>query len=141
MCDEYEEGAIYKLKKDYTQYVFLHWTKQNNNIWIDNETKIIHTKNDTGELKTIPTNTDITVEKNGIRTVYGVKPASIFSYTITVDGTPLTYYFALTHEVADEIAKRIDIGCGIAGGRRRNRSRKSKNRRSLRRSRRHYRTK
>ena len=124
MCDEFEEGAIYNLQEDYDQYVFLFWTKQNSYIWIDQVTKIIHTINDHGERKTIPKNTDITVVKNGIRTVYREEPASIFSYTITVDGYPLTYYFALTHKVAKEIAKPIGIGCGIAGGRRRNKSRK-----------------
>jgi len=148
MCDEFEEGATYKLQKDYSVYVFPFWTKQGRYIWIEGKEKIIRTKNDTGEWEIIPKNTEITVVKNGMRPVFGVEPpiseqASICSYTITVDGTPLTYYFSLTHKSAREISTPVSvISCGIAGGRRKNRSRKSrtsKNRRN--RSRRHHRTK
>ena len=142
MCDEFDEGAIYKLQVDYKQYVFSYWTLQGRYIWIEGTEKNIHTLNDDGELKTIPKNTDITVVKNGIRNVYLKETASIVSYITVVDGTPLTKYFVLPHRSAREISTPVSgTSCSIAGGRRRNRSRKSRTSKNRRKSRRNHRTK
>jgi hypothetical protein len=142
---ELNEGQEIRLKCKKSYNLYTSWTVYGKNIWLDRGSNLHNpmirealTKEPQTEL---PSGMLVKIIKKGVFKIpFGpIVPGYIASVEHTVDGVNITDFFVLPQS---DIPKDEYSSCTIAGGRRRNRSRKSrtsKNRRN--RSRRHHKTK